>query len=269
MSYMFYQARSFNNNGSTMDTNGNKWNTISVENMSTMFSEAELFNQDIGNWNTSKVTNMLNMFAGATAFNQDIGNWDTSKVTDMSGMFALTELFNQNIESWNTSIVENMSGMFYEARSFNQQLNNWDTSKVTNMSYMFQGTSSFNQNLGEWKLNSVEDMTKFMVDTSMSPENISETLIGWADNKDIAINVHCDIIDNNGVMNIYSYAFSTYNYLIQEKGWTFSTINVIDLNYIDLKLLPTGTKINFINKINNSSYYKLILPGNYISIYKQ
>jgi surface protein len=46
---------------------------------SSMFDEANVFNQDIGRWNVGKVTNMYWMFGGADAFNQDIGNWDTGE----------------------------------------------------------------------------------------------------------------------------------------------------------------------------------------------
>jgi surface protein len=59
-------------------------NVGNVTNMSSMFDEANVFNQDIGRWNVGKVTNMYWMFGGADAFNQDIGNWDTGKATNMS-----------------------------------------------------------------------------------------------------------------------------------------------------------------------------------------
>ena len=41
--------------------------------MTSMFSVAENFNQDIGDWDVSNVTNISEMFDGAKNFNQDIG----------------------------------------------------------------------------------------------------------------------------------------------------------------------------------------------------
>ena len=52
----------------------------SVTNMSGMFTDAEAFNQPIGNWDVSSVTNMNGMFLGSS-FNQDISSWSVDGVT--------------------------------------------------------------------------------------------------------------------------------------------------------------------------------------------
>jgi surface protein len=158
-----------------------------ITNMSSMFNNAILFNQNISGWDVSKVTDMSNMFNGATAFNQDLSNWNVSKVTDMSNMFngatafnngdnpliwgektikvqnmeamfAYATSFNQDISSWNVSSVTNMSFMFVYATLFNQDLSDWNVSSVTNMVVMFGYATLFNQDLSDWDVSSVTDM---------------------------------------------------------------------------------------------------------------
>ena len=42
-------------------------------------------------------TNMSSMFYNADVFNQDISDWDVSNVTDMSYMFYNADVFNSNL----------------------------------------------------------------------------------------------------------------------------------------------------------------------------
>ena len=88
------------------------WDTSKVTDMSYMFYDAKEFNEDISLWDTSNVTDMSYMFQ-CTNFNQDIGVWDTSNVTNVSWMFHDAYNFNQDIGRWDTSKVTNMSMMFY------------------------------------------------------------------------------------------------------------------------------------------------------------
>ena len=136
MSEMFMEAKLFN-----QDIGG--WDVSGVTNMGAMFCRAESFNQDIGAWDVSHVKNMGDMFG--SSFNQDIGSWDVSSVTDMSGMFGRAKSFNQDIGGWDVSGVTNMRAMFAEAKSFNQDIGGWDVSSVTDMAYMFSGADSFDQ----------------------------------------------------------------------------------------------------------------------------
>ena len=151
MSYMFYQAVSFNQEIGS-------WNTSQVTDMQYMFYRGEIFNQSLNSWDTSRVTNMRSMFAQATAFNQNIGDWDTSQVTSMSSMFYYVPNFNQEIGDWNTSRVTSMSSMFFEATNFNQFIGGWNTSRVTSMSSMFYRAREFNQAIGDWDTSQVTSM---------------------------------------------------------------------------------------------------------------
>ena len=112
------------------------WDTSKVTDMSYMFYDAKEFNEDISLWDMSNVTNMRYMFCYAKKFNKVIGNWNTSNVTDMSYMFQCTN-FNQDIGVWDTSKVTNVSNMFSHANIFNKDIGEWNTSKVTDMICMF------------------------------------------------------------------------------------------------------------------------------------
>jgi len=77
---------------------------------------------NISDWDVSNVTDMSMLFSNCHILNDDITGWDTSKVTDMSQMFSDADTFNQPIGRWNVSNVTNMSGMFDGAQSFNQPM---------------------------------------------------------------------------------------------------------------------------------------------------
>jgi surface protein len=153
--------------------------TTLVTDMSSLFTSASAFNQNIGSWDTSKVTTMSNMFIGARAFNQLIGSWNTSNVTNMSGMFYNAPVFNQNIGSWNTSNVTTMGYMFAGALAFNQNIGSWNTSKVTDMSSMFDSASVFNQNIGSWDTSKVTTMIGMFSGASAFNNNGSTTIGSW------------------------------------------------------------------------------------------
>jgi surface protein len=108
------------------------------------------------NWDTSNITDMSGLFKNKTLFNNDITNWDTTKVTDMSEMFKGAAAFNQNIETvknlpgggakWNTDKVSSMRYMFYGATAFNQDLSSWEAdlgnSDITGFSSKFGGKNN-------------------------------------------------------------------------------------------------------------------------------
>jgi len=128
------------------------WNTSRVSDMSKLFENQRVFNDDIGTWDTSGVTSMEWIFMGASSFNQPIGNWRVDKVTNMSSMFHGAKSFNQPLNDWRVDNVTTMHCMFLCARSFNQPLNDWRVDNVTSMGSMFYSASAFNQPLGDWQL---------------------------------------------------------------------------------------------------------------------
>jgi surface protein len=156
---MFSGADSFT--GDSPDSNIARWDTENVTYTFTMFSDAPLFNADIGGWNMSRVQNMSEMFIDNLAFNQDIGGWNTANVRDMSSMFQNAENFSQDIGDWNTSRVTDMAGMFADAVTFNQNISTWDVSSVTDMRSMFQGARNFNQNISTWLVHNVQQCAQF------------------------------------------------------------------------------------------------------------
>ena len=117
-----------------------------------MFSGAKSFNQNLNTWNTSSVTDMASMFTNAHAFDnggQEL-TFDTSNVINMESMFNYALAFtNNNLPlNLNTSKVINMKTMFYNADSFFAALP-FDTSKVMLMNSMFFG-SNYAGDLSSW-----------------------------------------------------------------------------------------------------------------------
>ena len=158
------------------------WDVSQVTDMNRMFNGCSSFNQPLEGWNVSQVTEMVAMFRGCTSFNQPLEEWDVSQVKSMWGMFRACSSFNQPLKTWNVSQVMNMGEMFFDCTSLNQPLEGWDVSKVRDMNKMFEGCSSFNQPLGSWKLQKGLNL----VSTAMSPFNYSQSLVGWANQSDIA-----------------------------------------------------------------------------------
>ena len=145
MTSMFANAQQFNQ--------PLPWNTSKCRNMKSVFSNSILFNQPL-HWDTKNCINMSNMFEHAHVFNQPL-KWKTESVEDMSSMFSCAYAFNSDISKWNTSRVFNMDRMFYSASSFNINISSWDTAKVESMVYMFYEARSFDQIL-KWNTSSVD-----------------------------------------------------------------------------------------------------------------
>lgn len=151
MSDMFYDASLFNQNIG-------HWDVSTIENMNAVFMNASAFNQDINDWNTSNVTDMAYMFSGATSFNQPLSNWNMKMVGSTYAMFMNASVFNQEINSWDMGSVNTMVYMFNAAEDFNRNIGDWNTSAVDNMGYMFGGASLFNGNIELWDTSKVTNM---------------------------------------------------------------------------------------------------------------
>jgi surface protein len=193
MSEMFLSATAFNNGFASGDGVGNQlsWtiNTASTVNMTTMFSNANAFNSNLGigttPWDVSKVTNFTNMFAPTSKFNNgDEADVTKSKINDwniggsatsvnMTTMFSNANAFNRPIDNWNMTKVNNTSGMFSYTNTFNQPLSNWERSgstmaNITNMSSMFAGnTVKFNQDISNWNVSGVTNFSSMFFATTL------------------------------------------------------------------------------------------------------
>ncbi len=131
------------------------WDVSQVTDMTNLFLNAKLFNQNINGWDVSNVTKLTRTFYGAAAFNQPLDNWVVSKVTDMSALFAHATVFNQPIGNWDVRQVRGMLAMLWNATSFNQPIGDWDTQSVQNLARMFENATSFNQPIGGWNTQQV------------------------------------------------------------------------------------------------------------------
>jgi surface protein len=185
MSSMFNGARIFNSDIV-------KWNPINVEDFSHMFSRAIFFNQPIERWNTNNVTNMASMFEGATSFNQPLGNWKASKVKRMDYMFSNATSFNGFLQ-FNLYNVEDMSGMFSGAIAFNRRFGLG--SSVKSVFAMFRNAKSFNQHLGILNTNNVTNMASMFEGASSFNQSlglINTTNVTNMDNMLLNCNMDCD-----------------------------------------------------------------------------
>jgi surface protein len=209
---------------------------VNVSDMSFMFEDMILFNEDISSWDVSNVTNMRFLFNDATSFNQDISSWDVSNVTNISWVFSNASSFNQPLNSWNVSGVTTLFHTFFGATSFNQPLSSWTVSNVTNMSETFAYATSFNQDISSWNTSNLRDMpsmfysaTSFnqdisswdtsnvenMVNTFKYATSFDQDLASWNISSLIAANF---MFDNSGL--------STTNYDNLLIGWAAQAPNI-------------------------------------------
>jgi surface protein len=220
MSYMFTDAIVFN-----QDLSG--WNTSNVTDMSNMFYDASGFNRPLATWNTSKVTTMSGMFRGATAFNQPLVSWDVSGVRTMESMFREASAFNQPLASWNVSQVTTMVNMFGGATAFNRPLATWNTSNVIIMQGMFFEASAFNQDLSGWNVSQVVNMTSMFREASAFNQDLS----GWNVSK---------VTDMSSMFNNTSGCYDGGNYRYNLTRWNVEKVRSAD-NFFRFNSINTTT----------------------------
>ncbi len=100
----------------------------------------DLQKKNIGKWNVKNVTDMSSLFENAQNFNESLNDWDVSNVVSMERMFKGAITLNQFFNNWNVSNVRNMSQMFEGCTSLNSDFNSWNLSPGTNINNMFNGT---------------------------------------------------------------------------------------------------------------------------------
>ena len=142
----------------------NTWDVSNIEDMSELFKDKNLFNENLDQWDVSNVVNFSEMFQGCSNFNQNLPwkiNTTGTRLVYMGSMFSMCSNFNgNNIHTWNVGHVSDMSNMFEKCFHFNQPLQDWDVSKVRSMEKMFSYCTSFNQPLENWVVTKVKNMRK-------------------------------------------------------------------------------------------------------------
>ncbi|MCF6359226.1 MAG: BspA family leucine-rich repeat surface protein [Cyclobacteriaceae bacterium] len=177
LSYMFRECE-------VLDDNLNSWDVSTIITMTGVFYDAKLFNQPLNSWDVSSVTDMSDLFRGASTFNQPLNNWNVSNVTNMDRTFSFAEAFNNDITTWEVTNVTNMNGMFGGAFAFNQDISYklgggnmggdaWNTANVTNMGSMFSVAYAFNQDISNWNTSSVTYIVSIFSGASAFNYNIS------------------------------------------------------------------------------------------------
>ena len=121
------------------------WGDIQWGDTSYMFNRAEnlVSVPDDESPDLSNVEDMSSMFMEAESFDGNIGFWDTSNVQDMTAVFRGAESFNGNVADWDTSNVEQMGAMFNGAVDFNQDISGWCVPNIASKPGGFDSNAGF------------------------------------------------------------------------------------------------------------------------------
>ena len=86
----------------SMDMIMSQWDVSTIQNFSSMFREAHVFNQSISTWDVSAGTNFSRMFEEARLFNQPLGGWDFSSATNLTNFLKNAGL---DIDNYDSSLL--------------------------------------------------------------------------------------------------------------------------------------------------------------------
>lgn len=225
--------------------------TNNVTNMSSMFMNTLLFNQEIDlncdvcttfkfflygsiNFNssvtltnTSKVTNMENMFQGMSEFNQNI-SLDCLSCTSLSSFLDGASKFNSTLDLRNTQKVMYMDAVFNNANYFNQPIN-LDCSSCVSISSFLANARSFNNTLNLTPIPKLTNKSFNLSSTNLSSTNYSNLLILWG-GQTVSPNVNLNatgIKYNNQALPYRNILTSVpNNWIIQDNGLTQQTTTI-------------------------------------------
>lgn len=127
--------------------------------MTSMFSNATRFDQDISGWDVSNVDSFEAMFFDASSFNGDLSAWQTGSARTLKHMFLRNSRFQSDVSKWGKFVKSCSLSNFLAAHRFSPCVIKQDVSRVTNMVLTFGGTPLWNSDLSNWNVSRVTEFT--------------------------------------------------------------------------------------------------------------
>lgn len=123
-----------------------------VTTMSAMFQGCSNFTGGhVGDFDVSSVTDMSFMFKDAALFDQDLSTWNTENVLTMESMFENCEYFAGDVSTWNVSRVQSFEKTFTGCSNFTSDISGWVVANVSKFDQMLLGATNFSHNLCNWR----------------------------------------------------------------------------------------------------------------------
>jgi surface protein len=243
---------------------------ITLENLKVKIAN----NEDVTQINTGCITDMSDLFKNNRMFNQNIGTWNVSHVTNMESMFNGAENFNHDISSWNVSNVTNMYAMFVGVRNINQSnIEDWDMFNVINAEHMFDSKITFNKYLGTWNLYYSLHSAAYKTNVNAAPNSlgalkycIEKGIIFDGDIQLSRDNVLIMSHDNPGYAKDYTTLDEILSYIKNDAPNTFIQLEAkyFDWNPSDIRerdIVPILNKIKDYDVFNNVMIWSRSIEG--------